>query len=525
MSSPPPEADPLHSEKPESGNSYGQILKSSSIIGGSTAINLLIGMASAKAGALFLGPDGMGLLKLFNSTLAMLRTLSSLGINSSGVREVAGAIGSGEQGKVGRVVQILRKMCWATGLLGWLIAAAFAYPLSKFVFTSSEYAAPLAFLGITIFFGAISEGQVAFLQGSRRIVDIAKINVISALISTCIAIGLYWQLGTKGIVPALALGALATLAVSWSYARKVAVPKGERVGWFDAFRQSKRLVGLGVAFMWSGLIVTIVTMLTNALIAHELGMQANGFYGAAWALSGMFANFILGAMGADFLPRISAVQDNHPLVCRLVNEQTEVGMLLALPGLVATIFFAPLAIKLFYSSDFLVAAELLPWLVLGVFGRITSWPLGFVLIAKGRAKLFAGTETFFTILHLGLIGSGLFIFGLVGVAIAFFILYIFYNLVMQIISRKLIGFYWSFSVWKLVIVSGFFVSIGFFLPPHIPEIYAHVMGLACFTLSGVFCLRGLALRLGINHQIVRFALKFPGMRFLMEIKSPFFRRK
>lgn len=133
----------------EGSSSYGQILKSSSIIGGSAAINIVIGMISVKAGAVLLGPEGIGLLKLYNSAIGMLRTLSGLGINSSGVREIAEAVGSGDQGRVGRMVQVLRKMCWGTGILGCLLAVLAAFPLSYFLFKDASHATALMILGLT----------------------------------------------------------------------------------------------------------------------------------------------------------------------------------------------------------------------------------------------------------------------------------------------------------------------------------------------------------------------------------------
>lgn len=44
-----------------SSSSYGQILRSSSIIGGATGINYVIGMVRTKAVAVLLGPSGIGL--------------------------------------------------------------------------------------------------------------------------------------------------------------------------------------------------------------------------------------------------------------------------------------------------------------------------------------------------------------------------------------------------------------------------------------------------------------------------------
>lgn len=69
-------------------------------------------------------------------------------------------------------------------------------------------------------------------------------------------------------------------------------------------------------------------------------MNPAGIYQAAWALSGLFAGFVLGAMGTDFYPRLTALIRDREAAVRAVNEQTEIGILLAVPWLLATLAFA-----------------------------------------------------------------------------------------------------------------------------------------------------------------------------------------
>ena len=68
------------------------------------------------------------------------------------------------------------------------------------------------------------------------------------------------------------------------------------------------------------------------------------------------------------------------------------GLLLAAPGVIATLTFAPLVIWLFYSSAFAPAVEILRWICLGMMLRVASWPMAFVLVAKGERKLYFWTE-------------------------------------------------------------------------------------------------------------------------------------
>jgi len=81
---------------PPADSSYGQILKSSSILGGTQAAVYLISLLKTKVAAVLLGPQGIGLVGLYQSATAMIAIVAGLGLNSSGVREVAHAGRTGD---------------------------------------------------------------------------------------------------------------------------------------------------------------------------------------------------------------------------------------------------------------------------------------------------------------------------------------------------------------------------------------------------------------------------------------------
>ena len=67
----------------EERKNYGQILKSSSIMGGSQVVSILVGMVRVKLVAVLLGPVGIGLLGIYRSIMELATNLAGLGINTS----------------------------------------------------------------------------------------------------------------------------------------------------------------------------------------------------------------------------------------------------------------------------------------------------------------------------------------------------------------------------------------------------------------------------------------------------------
>ena len=128
-------------------------------------------------------------------------------------------------------------------------------------------------------------------------------------------------------------------------------------------------------------------------------------------------------MTADFYPRLTAAAHDNEVCQRLVNEQAEVGLLIAVPGVLVTMGFAPLVIHLFYSGRFEGAVPLLEWQSLGMLLQLLAWPVAFVLLAKGDGRMFFWMELVANLVNLLLIWLGISLFGLVGAGMAYFLFY------------------------------------------------------------------------------------------------------
>ena len=499
--------------EPPKNNSYGQILKSSSIIGGAQGINYLIGMVRTKLVAVLLGPSGVGLVGLYMSATELVGTITGLGIGSSGVREVAEACGSGNDEQVARTVKTLRRVCWITGLLGWLCCATLSYPLSVYTFGSGERAWAIAMLGATILIGAVSGGQNALIQGMRRIRDLARMGVLGAVAATVVAVGLYAWLGQQGIVPVLIVTAAVNLGFSWWFARKIPVTQ-VTLTWAETFGNAKRLVHVGMAFMYGVMLGSVTGLTVRSLIVKQYGLDSNGIYQSAWGISVMFAGFIINAMGTDFYPRLTAVAHDNEQINRLVNEQTEIGILLALPGLLGTLVFAPWLMRLFYTSKFLAGADLLPWFVVGVFGTIILFPMGFIQRAKGAVRWIYIGQSWSNLSYLVLACVFIPRVGIAGAAYAYLLGIALHSLVVFAIARHLSGFAWTRAAYRVVGVSSCMVLVGLGIKQLPGVVLPFCLGTLLLAIACVASLRGIAARLGSGHRIVRMACGFPGGRTL-----------
>jgi PST family polysaccharide transporter len=471
-------------------HSYGQILKSSALIGGSSVLNLGFGVIRTKVLAVLLGPAGLGLFGLYGSVYDLTRTLAGLGINSSGVRQIAEAVGSGDAQRVSRTVATLRRVALVSGTLGALLLVLLCLPVSRFTFGNYDHAGWVALLGVAVLFNGISAGQMALVQGMRRIADLAKMSVMGALYGTLFSIPIIYFFHEKGIVPFMLCVTAMSILTSWWYSRKIQV-EPVRLTAREVTNEARMLLRMGVAFMASGLMGMGAAYLIRVLILRSLGLDAAGCFQSAWVLGGYYVAFIMQAMGADFFPRLTAVANNHPECNRLVNEQAEVGLLLAGPGVLATLTFAPLVIRLFYSSEFWPAAEILRWICLGMMLRVASWPMGFIMLAKGESKLYMWSELLTNLLFIGLVWAGLNVFGLTGAGIGFFGMYAAYWFGIYLVVRRLSGFRWSSANRRLAFVFLPLVVLLFVSRKFLPHPAVIALGVLLTLATGIYSVKTL----------------------------------
>jgi antigen flippase len=468
--------------------SYHEILKATALIGGSQVANIVIGVVRTKAMAMLLGPAGLGLFGLYGSIQNLTQTMAGMGINSSGVRQIAEAAGSNDQERVARTTAVLRRTSIFLGLLGAAALVLFSKQVSTVTFGTAQRGGAVCLISLAVFFQLVSAGQGALIQGMRRIADLAKMNVIGALSGAVISIPVIYFMRDNGIALSLVLVSATTIITSWWFSRRIQVEPSilttAQVG-----HETAGLLKLGIAFMVSGLMVPAVAYFVRVILLQKIGMAGTGMYQSAWTLGGLYVGFILQAMGADFYPRLSAVANDNAECNRLVNEQALIGLLLAGPGIIASLTLAPLVLSLFYSAKFGSAAEVLRWICLGATLQVVTWPMGFIIVAKAQQTLLLLAEVLWAISAIGMAWVCIVWRGLNGAGMAFFLAYVAHWFIIYPIVRRLSGFQWSADNRKIgLLVLGLIgiVFCGFYM---MPFLWAMVIGVLAVVMSGAYSLR------------------------------------
>jgi len=435
--------------------SYRGILRSSSIIGGASIVNVVVGLIRNKAAALLLGPEGVGLIGLFQSLIATASAVSSMGLGNVGTRQIAEAVGRDDEAAV---AASRRALFWGTLALAVVGAGVFWLLhgiLARRLLGDTRQATAIGWLALGVALTVATGSQGALLYGLRRIGDIARVTVFSSVLSTALGLAVLWVWGGKALWLFVIATPLASLVLGHIYVARLPKITAPRTPLPVLMSQWAQLARLGAAFMVAGVVVNLGQLAVRAMVHRQLGDAALGQFQAAATISMTYIAFVLGAMSADYYPRLCAAIHEPARLNQMVNEQTEVALLLAGPVFLAMLGLAPWVIDLLYSSRFALAATVLRWQILGDVIKVASWPLGYVILAYGDARMFVLTEAGAIAIFAGLVWLGLPLIGIQATGVAFAAVYVLHLPAMYFLAYRRTGF-----SWRRKVAFGFLALLG-----------------------------------------------------------------
>jgi PST family polysaccharide transporter len=156
-------------------------------------------------------------------------------------------------------------------------------------------------------------------------------------------------------------------------------------------------------------------------------------------------------------------------------------------------------ITLFYSAKFGAAVGILRWVCLGAMLQVVTWPMGFIVVAKGRQGLFFLSELAWTIVAVSLAWFCVARYGVNGAGIAFFGSYVFHGFLTYPIARMLSGFRWSAENWGTGSLYLFLIAVVFCSFYMLPFAAAVAIGGLSLVGSSVYSIRLLLKLVSVAH--------------------------
>lgn len=485
----------------EQQSSYRSIFKATSLFGGVQVFNILISIIKSKVIAIYLGASGVGIMSLFQSALDTIAYLTNMGLSVSAVRSISEANDTGDETRIRRVVTTFRRWLWLTGVLGAVVTFCLSPWLSQWSFGNKDYTLSFMWLSVTLLLGALSGGQITLLQGMRKITYMAKSSIIGSTLGLFISLPLYYEMGIKGIVPTFILSSILSLVLTIYFSRKLKIEKSD-IELKESFHEGLGMVKLGVLITTSSFLSMLSAYLINIFITHVGSLSDVGLYQGGTNITNKYVGLVFSAMVVDYYPRLAGVSKNKEKVNEVVNQQTELTLLILAPILILLLSTTPLVIRLFYTKEFLPIVIFVQWVVLGMMFKAVSWSLGFIVLAKGDSKLYFYKEIVTLLILLICNMAGYYFWGLEGLGISFLVGFVLvYLFVYQMVYaryefRFTKGYIYIFTTQFALCIVAFLLAYFLKFP------WAYFTGVILFGITGWISFHEVDKRMDVK-QIIR----------------------
>ena len=436
----------------------------------------------------------------------LISSLTNFGLGISGVKDIAAANETKNTKRISKIVGVVKKLVWFTGIFGALITLVLSSWLSEIAFGSSEYTMAFIWLSITVLLKQLASGQFVILQGLRRLKDLAKANMIGSALGLIVSVPLYYYLRLEGIVPGLIITAVFTYLVAQYFGNKVKIEKA-KISTEQLRIEGKGMMVMGFMLSLSGIMVLGESYAIRIFINNVGGVEQVGLYNAGIALISTYVGLLFTAMETDYYPRLSAVADDNKKANLLVNQQTEIALLILAPVLVAFLIFIDWVIIILYSSEFIDVNVMIYWAFLGMFFKVPAWVVGFIFIAKGKSKLFFWSELISNLYLLALNLLGYYYWGLTGLGFSFLVSYILYIIQVYVIAKIKYGFrfhsgFLKIFAFQFILAIACFGVIKFFVTP-----WTYLIGIPLILISAWYSFKELDKRMNLRELINNFTKK------------------
>ncbi|MCG8430501.1 MAG: polysaccharide biosynthesis C-terminal domain-containing protein, partial [Candidatus Omnitrophica bacterium] len=212
-----------------------------------------------------------------------------------------------------------------------------------------------------------------------------------------------------------------------------------------------------------------------------------------------YVGLVFSAMGTDYYPRLSGVSHDNAQAARLINQQSEVAILILAPILTVFLIFINIVVILIYSTKFTPVDGMIHWAALGMYFKAVSWAIAFILLAKGESKLFFWYELIANNYTLGFNIIGYKLAGLDGLGISFLVGYVVYLIQVYVLAKVKYRFRFDPEFYRVFI-------------------FQFVMGLLCFLVVKWFA-EPLSYALGMPFIIIACIYSYRQMDKRMDMKS------
>lgn len=405
----------MREEEEKSG--FRDILKSTSLFGSIEVFNMGMAVVRSKAAAVLIGASGVGVVSLIVSSMNLIGALTGFGLDRGGVQFVALAKAS-DKNALSKTVKIIRRLAWCTGMFGAVFTFLMAGWISLLTFGSTDFENFYQWLSVAVLFKQLTASEMVFLQGLRKLRNLALVNFCGTLAGLLSTIPLYYYFGIKGVIPSIIIAGIIIFLVAFFMNRDLG-DRGMRLPAGTFVREGSDVMKLGVTLSVTTLLSLLVTFLSQLFVLHDSNTDTVGLFNAGFTMLNSYVGAIFTAMATDYYPKLVSGFGDLQLSINRMHKQMRGGILILTPIIAFLLVSSEWIVGLLFSKEFAEAAIMVNIGLIGILFRVVAWSQDYWLLAAGKSKtyflLMAGLNVLLMVFNI----IGFRFFGLEGLGIAF----------------------------------------------------------------------------------------------------------
>lgn len=352
-----------------------------------TVVSRGLNMAAMIILARILGKVEFGEVGVIQSTMGMVQTLAGFGLGWAATKYVA-EFRKSDPDKAGRIISFSNLVAAGTGGIMALLFYGFAPWLAQHSLAAPHLTRPLQVSSLFLFVGTLAGTQNGILVGFEAFRSIARINLISGIVSVPLIVGGAILQGVEGAV----WGIIGASAVNWlmnyQNLRAVVGEAGIKLSRKGCWRECGLLWNCSLPTILGGTAYNIATWIGSVMLVNRPGGYGEmGCYNAAnqWFAALLFLPGVLGQAAIPVLSEQIGKKD-FERSRRILTYSLKMNAAIIFPVLILGSLCSPWIMSL-YGKDFDTAwATLVLTLIAASLAAIQA-PPGQILFASGKMWL------------------------------------------------------------------------------------------------------------------------------------------
>ncbi|MFJ8219587.1 O-antigen translocase [Bacillus cereus] len=411
------------------------LLKTSFLSGIATIIKMFSNLIINKIIAVYIGPTGIALIGQFQNILNTLVTLGSGGITAGVTKYVAQHVDNNQLKK--RYISISLFITIFCSIFTGIVIFILKDWLTLKAFSDLKYRSIFIILSVSILFISLNNYLLALLNGLKKIKVYILINILSSLVALVLTTILTIKYTLYGALLSIVLVQSVVLVVTLVYVIKTKFINNIQLNLIGEKGIYKDFSQYSLMAIVSMVCIPINQLWIRNLIIDSESLIAAGHWEAMNKISSMYLLVITTALTTYYLPRLSEIRKVEEL-----REEVKKSYRFILPfvllSCVGIFILRDFIIELLFSKEFYGMRELFVFQLIGDFLKMSSWVLGFLMVARAMTKVFIITEIGSALLYLGLSHILINQFSVKGVTMAYATMYLIYLIWMVIIYKRII---------------------------------------------------------------------------------------